>query len=63
MDHALKALCLEVLSDDIDSEKFALLLIETGICIDSFEWEVANRLLEQQDVVSSLTKIYGHTVQ
>ena len=63
MDPALKALCLEVLDGDVDGEKFAHLLIETGVNIDSFEWEVANKLLEKGEQINSLGKKYGHTIQ
>ncbi len=62
MDHALKALCLEVLDETVDSEKFAHLLIETGINLESFEFDVANRLLEQQDAICSLSKRLGQSV-
>lgn len=62
MDPVLRALCLEVLVGDVDSEEFAHLLIETGVNIDSFEWDIANRLLEQGDAINSLSKRYGMTV-
>ncbi len=62
LDPALKALCLEVLGENVDSERFASLLIETGVSIEEFEWSVANRLLEQGDVVQSLSKRLGQTV-
>jgi len=62
MDLALRALCMEVVSGDVDSEEFASLLIETGINIDSFEWEIANKLLKQMDIINSLSKKYGYTL-
>lgn len=62
MDPALRALCLEVVQGNVDSERFAWLLIETGIKIDSFEWDVANRLLEKHDTMGALTKVWGDTI-
>ena len=62
MDLALRALCMEVVSGDVDSEEFASLLIETGVNIDSFEWEIANKLLKQMDIINSLSKKYGYTL-
>lgn len=62
MDPALMALCMEVLEGDVDGERFASLLIETGINLESFEWDVANKLLEQNDAINSLSKKYGNTI-
>jgi len=56
MDLSLRALCVEVLRGNIDSERFAWLLIETGINLDSFEWEVANDLLKKGDAIAHLAK-------
>ena len=56
MDLSLKALCMEVLSGDVDSERFAWLLIETGVNLESYEWDVANSLLKQGDAIASLAK-------
>jgi len=62
MDSALRALCLEVLEGDVDGDTFAHLLIETGINVESFEWDIANKLLEQGDAINSLSKRYGQTI-
>jgi len=62
MDPALRALCEEVLVGDVDSERFAWLLIETGVNLESYEWDVANNLLKQGDALASLTQKFGNTV-
>ncbi|MFH0799955.1 MAG: hypothetical protein V2A66_07245 [Pseudomonadota bacterium] len=62
MDPALRALCLEVIGGDVDSERFACLLIETGVNVESFEWDVATRLIERGEAISSLTKRFGDTI-
>ncbi|MFA4973858.1 MAG: hypothetical protein WC683_14700 [bacterium] len=63
MDPYLKAMCVEVLQGNVDSERFAWLLIDTGIILDSHEWDVANHLLRQGDAIASLTQKFGYTVQ
>lgn len=63
MDPCLRALCEEVIGGNIDSEKFAWLLIETGVNLESFEWDVANRLLRQGDAIASLAKDVEQTLQ
>ena len=63
MDPALRALCMEVIDGDVDSERFALLLIETGIRVESLEWEVAGRLLGQKEEANLLNKMFGNTIQ
>lgn len=62
MDPALRALCMEVIDGNIDSERFAWLLIETGIRTDTFEWQIASRLLGRQDSKFSLEKSWGDTI-
>lgn len=49
MDQHLKALCVAVLTGSIGGEHFNRLLVETGICLNSYEWEVANKILEKAD--------------
>ncbi|HPQ80679.1 MAG TPA: hypothetical protein PLZ86_03035 [bacterium] len=63
MDPALKALCMEVVGGDVDSERFSWLLIETGVQVDGPEWEVASRLLGQRQEVNSLAEKFGETLQ
>jgi len=62
MDPNLMALCLEVLAGNIDSDNFARLLVETGVNLDSYEWDVANKLLEKHDEINSLFRKFGNTV-
>lgn len=56
MDLSLRALCMEVVKGNVDSERFAWLLIETGINLESHEWEVANDLLKKGDAIAHLAK-------
>ncbi|MBI4366468.1 MAG: hypothetical protein HY543_06590 [Deltaproteobacteria bacterium] len=49
MDQHLKALCLAILTDRVGGEFFNRLLVETGIRLDTWEWDVANRILEKAD--------------
>ncbi len=56
MDPALKELCLEVLGENVDSEKFAWLLIETGVNVEGTEWDIANRLLRKGEAIHSLSQ-------
>lgn len=63
MDPALRALCMEIIGGDVDSERFAWLLIETGINIQSFEWDIANKLLEQNEAINFLSQKWGETLQ
>lgn len=56
MDSYLKELCLEVLNQDLSSEKFASLLVETGIRLESLEWDIANKILERGDEINYLLK-------
>ncbi len=62
MDLSLMALCMEVVKGNVDSERFAWLLIETGVNIDSYEWEVANNLLRKGDAIASLARSCESTV-
>lgn len=51
MDPALRRLCMEVLNDNVLSQQFNELLIETGVCLESDEWNVANRMLGLADEI------------
>lgn len=62
MDLTLKALCMEVIKGDVDGERFAWLLIETGVNIDSYEWDVANDLLKKGDAIAHLAKSTSATI-
>ena len=62
MDLSLKALCMEVINGDVDSERFAWLLIETGVNIESHEWDVANDLLKKGDAIAHLAKNTSTTI-
>lgn len=63
MDPALRALCLEVIRGDVDSERFAWLLIESGVNVEGPEWEMANRLLEHKETIASLRRRLGEVLQ
>jgi tRNA U34 2-thiouridine synthase MnmA/TrmU len=63
MDPSLRALCIEVLGGDVDSERFAWLLIEAGINVDGLEWKIASRLKSEREEVSHLTKKFYQTLQ
>ena len=49
MDLGLRRLCLEVLKDNIQSQEFNELLIETGISLESPEWDITNKMLSLAD--------------
>ncbi len=63
MDPALKALCMEVIDGDVDSERFAWLLIETGVQVEGPEWDMATKLLGRRQEVNSLAEKFGETLQ
>lgn len=63
MDPVLREMCVEVLEGDIDSEKFASLLIQSGMEPKGFEWDFASRLLERGDQMRSTAMKFGKTVQ
>lgn len=62
MDPALRALCVEVVEGNVDSEGFAWLLIETGVDVDDFEWKVAARLIGKKGITNSLAQNFVDTV-
>ncbi len=62
MDLSLKALCMEVLKGNVDSERFAWLLIETGVSLESHEWDVANDLLKKGDAMAHIAKSSEKTI-
>lgn len=41
----LRDLCIEIAHERIGGSRFNELLIETGIYLDEWEWDAANRLL------------------
>lgn len=51
MDTHLKALCLAVLTNRISTDRFTDLLVQTGIRLDTIEWDVANKILEKGDEI------------
>ena len=51
MDEGLKGLVLEVLNDTVLSQTFNELLIETGVSLDSPDWEVTNKMLSLADKI------------
>lgn len=62
MDWVLKEICLEVLSGNVDSDKFAALLIESGINPRGVEWDVASKLLEKGDEMRLNVQKFGQTL-
>lgn len=61
MDPFLKEMCLQVLRGDVDNESFARLLIETGINIESFEWDLIAKLLTRGDLMRWRSVVGGET--
>ena len=51
MEPGFRRLLEEVLKDDLISQTFNELLIETGINLESPEWETANRMLGMADEI------------
>jgi len=49
MDPLLKEMCLDVIADKVNEEKFAVLLLESGLELDDVEWKIAVRLLGEVD--------------
>lgn len=62
MDANLKALCVEILTDNVGSERFTALLLETGVRLDTVEWDIANRILEKSDEMKNVLGRGCHTV-
>lgn len=60
MDTGLLRLCLEVIKDNIQSQEFNELLLETGISLDNPEWEITNKMLSMaEDVLMTLGEAKG----
>lgn len=59
MDPVLRQMCLEVLEGDVNSDRFASLLIESGIDPQGFEWDFATRLLERGDEMRLKTETFS----
>lgn len=53
MDQYLKELCMEVINQDVNSDKFVSLLIETGVKLESLEWDIANKILGKGDEINA----------
>jgi hypothetical protein len=62
MDPVLREMCVEVLEGDVDGEKFAMLLLESGINPEGIEWDFASRLLDRRDQMLSIERKYGQTL-
>lgn len=62
MDPVLKQMCVEVLEGDVDGEKFAALLIESGINPEGCEWDIASKLLDRGDEMRLKLQKFGHTL-
>ena len=59
----LRDLCIEIARGEIGGGRFNSLLIEAGIYLDEYEWEIANRLLGQSDRLLSLNSETAVAVQ
>ena len=62
MDPVLREMCIEVLEGDVNSDRFASLLIESGINPQGFEWDYATRLLERSDEMRMKLATFGRTL-
>lgn len=62
MDPYLRELCMEIVNQDVGSDKFVSLLIETGIRLESLEWDMANKILERGDEINAHVKNNNQSV-
>lgn len=62
MDQPFKDLCVAILLERIGGDQFNQLLLKTGICLDSKEWDVANKILEKADEMKCSLGFHLHTV-
>ena len=62
MDSALLKLCIAVLNDNVVSQQFNELLIETGVSLESSEWDVANKILGKADEILHLVGGKEHSL-
>lgn len=62
MDQHLKDLCVAILLERIGGDRFNQLLLKTGICLDSMEWDMANKILEKADEMRCSLGLNLHTV-
>ncbi|NIP42746.1 MAG: hypothetical protein GWO08_18385 [Gammaproteobacteria bacterium] len=62
MDPVLREMCLEVLRGNVNSDKFAGLMIESGIDPKGVEWDMAARLLEKGDEMRLKLQKFGQSV-
>ncbi len=62
MDPVLREMCIEVLEGDVNSDRFASLLIESGVNPQGFEWDYATRLLERGDEMRMKLATFGQTL-
>ncbi len=63
IDQNLKALCLEILSDNVGSDRFNMLLLQTGVRLDTIEWDVANKMLGKGDTIQHALRCVRITLQ
>lgn len=49
LDTNLKALCLDIITENTGSVHFTQLLCTTKVRLDSIEWDIANKMLEKGD--------------
>lgn len=62
-EHLFRELCLEVIQGGIHTDRFTELWLETGVRLEGFELELANRFLSHQEGRANLWKSVTPTVQ
>ena len=63
MDPFFRELCIEIINQDVASDKFASLLVETGVRLECHEWNMANKLLEKGDEINAHLKYTQGSLQ
>jgi len=59
MDPLLKEMCLDVINEAVNGEKFAFLLMESGMELEEPEWKIATRLLGEANRMMYITKTHA----
>jgi len=52
MDPILKEMCISVVMDEINQERFVNLIMESGIYLEELEWKIATRLLGESERIN-----------
>ncbi len=48
-------LCIEIARGEVGGDRFNTLLLQTGICLDDREWDMANKLLGHSEHIKILS--------